>query len=404
MKSTIFDPFLGASGDMIVAALIDLGAPVEPVKNSMERVANVRVEVKKVKKCGVSATKVHVKSNLDQSRFYIDVIEIIDKSDLGDRVARDVLAIFEIIADAESNVHGVQKDELIFHELGSGDAIADVVGACVAFHELGLNESTISSTPVSVGGGFVDTKHGRLPVPAPATMHILSKSGLISRGGPFHEELLTPTGAAILSHFVEDYDQFLPSVRIKKVGYGAGELDLELPNVLRIVSGEVEDALLREEIDVVETDVDDVTGEVLGDLIAELMDAGAKDVCIVPAMMKKGRSGHIIQAITKPIDSQRIARKIMEETGSIGIRILPIKHRLIAVREKRSVRVDIKGIKRKVDVKIATDTNGNLLNIAAEFDEAKKIARELDVPVRETMRMAEEVARREWNEEHGKIS
>jgi len=193
------------------------------------------------------------------------------------------------------------------------------------------------------------------------------------RGGPVQEELLTPTGGAILAHFVQKCDEFFPQMCAEKIGYGAGSKDLDVPNVLR---GEVEDALVFDQIEVLETNVDDVSGEVLGNLIDELIGLGARDVAVIPAMMKKGRPGHIIQVIAKSEDVDVLARKIVQETGSLGVRVT----------------IDIAGKNRKVGVKIATDTQGNILNISAEFDDCKKVAKEIGVPVREVIRKAEEIA------------
>ncbi|MDY6965860.1 MAG: nickel pincer cofactor biosynthesis protein LarC [Halobacteriota archaeon] len=398
MKAIVFDPFCGASGDMIIGSLLDIGADHDKVKSAMENVddgiKNVRIE--SVKKSGISATKVDVICDDKGHRMLKDVVKIVEDSGLDDAVIEDSKAIFEKIAEAESKVHDVTIDKLIFHEVGAADAIADVVGSSVAFHDLGVKNHSVYCTPISTGGGFVECSHGRLPVPAPATLEILSNSGLKSKGGPIDKELLSPTGAAILSHFVEVCDDFFPQMKIEKVGYGAGSYDLTIPNVLRTVLGEVDDALQRDEIEVLETNVDDVTGEILGELIDQLIKLGAKDVAVVPATMKKGRSGYIIKVITKSIDTPIIIRKIIEETGSLGVRVMPIKHRLIAQREITSVTIDIGGVEKEVMVKIATDTKDRLLNISAEFDDAKRVARELNLPVREIIRRAEEVARREF--------
>ncbi len=185
-------------------------------------------------------------------------------------------------------------------------------------------------------------------------------------------------------------------MKTERIGYGAGSRDLFIPNVLRIISGEVDDALIQDRIEILETNVDDVTGQVLGNLIDELLDAGALDVSVIPATMKKGRSGHIIQVITKPENSTVLSRKIMEETGSLGIRIIPVKHRLIAEREINEVELMIDGKKFPVAVKIARDLRGVLLNISAEFDDCKITALESGIPVRDVIRLAEEKARKSF--------
>lgn len=396
MKAIVFDPFCGASGDMIIGALLELGADFGKVKDAIECTGfgDVKVDCKKVKKCDILATKVNVTTDDQGGRRVKDIKEIIEKTALEDFIIKDAISIFKKIADAESKIHGVAEDQLIFHEVGAKDAIADIIGACVAFYDLGLKGCKVYSTPVSMGSGLIDCVHGKLPVPAPATLQILLDSKMLTRGGPVDKELLTPTGAAILSHFVESYCEFFPRIKIEKVGYGAGLQDFDVPNVLRAVIGEVDDALVKEQIEVLETNVDDVTGEVLGNLIDRLISLGAKDVCVIPATMKKGRSGHIIQVISESKDTSKIARKIMEETGSLGVRIMPTKHRLIALRRLDSVTINIDGVNREVNVKIATDTNGELLGVSTEFEDAKRVAKEFSVPVKDIMRKAEEAARK----------
>jgi pyridinium-3,5-bisthiocarboxylic acid mononucleotide nickel chelatase len=334
-----------------------------------------------------------VETKEEGSRSYAEIIAHIESLNLEQEIKKGALAIFRIMAEAESKVHGEGLESLHFHELGQEDAIADVIGACAAFHSLGFHNCKILCTPIAVGSGYVDLRHGKFPVPAPATFEILKSSNLIWHSGPVEHELLTPTGAAILAHFAEQAKSF-PQMTINKIGYGAGYKDLEIPNVLRTIEGEISDALIEDDIEMIETNVDNVTGEVLGNLIENLLNAGAKDVCVIPATMKKGRSGHIIQAIAKPEDSQKLARKIIEETGSLGVRIIPVKHRLIAARNMDSVKIIVKGMKYRVPVKIARDANGALLNISAEFEDCKKISNAAGVPVKEVMRGAEEEARK----------
>lgn len=391
MKVVVFNPSSGASGDMIVGSLLDLGADHEIVKSAMESFST-SVSIGKTKKRGISATKVNVESSKEH-RAYDKVVKIVDGSGLDRDVIENSLKIFELIADAESTVHDTAKEDMIFHEIGADDAIADVVGSCAAFRDLNLDKYKIYSTQISVGGGFVETSHGNLPVPAPATLEILRNSSLLYQGGPAKAELLTPTGAAILAHLVDASYTYFPPIVSEAIGYGAGDLDLSIPNVLRVISGYYE-SLKTDEIEVLETNVDDVTGEVLGNLIDELLKEGARDVAIIPCMMKKGRSGHIIQALSKPNDTYRVARKIIEETGSLGVRVMPTKHRLITNRSKSTVKFDIGGEPVEIGVKISTDTNGNLLNTSAEFDDAKRIAAETGIPLREIIRCAEETA---WN-------
>jgi len=389
MKAILFDPFSGASGDMIIGALIDMGASVSRVKEAIKLAACVDVEISKTRKKGISASSVRVNTKKEESHRFAELIERVKSLALDTDIISDAEAVFNILARAEAKVHGAAISNLHFHELGQEDAIADIVGACTAFHDLGLKECRIYCTPISAGAGFVEFSHGKFPIPAPAALEILKEYSLPWQSGPVEGELLTPTGAALLAHFVNEKES-CPQMRTEHIGYGAGSSDPPIPNVLRIISGEIDDALISDRIEMLETNVDDVTGQVLGNLIDLLLEAGARDVSIIPATMKKGRSGHIIQVIAKPEDSQKLARRIIEETGSLGVRIIPVKHRFIAQREMGEVKLAIKGREFGVSIKIARDLRGVLLNISAEFEDCKKVSRESGISVRDVIRLAEE--------------
>jgi uncharacterized protein (TIGR00299 family) protein len=394
MKALVFEPFSGASGDMIIGSLLDLGANESKIADAIS-VFHLELEVKEVEKRGIVAKKVTFISERGKSaesarkvQSYKDIVRRIENSGLSNEIIQNSLSVFEMIANAEAKVHGAQKESLTFHEIGALDTIGDLVGSVIAV--LDIHPDIIISTPISVGSGFVDTEHGILPVPAPATVEILKDSSLLYQGGPFASasELLTPTGAAILAHFVHRSDPFLPQMRIEKTGYGAGSKDLPLPNVLRVSLGEIGD-LFRDDVEVLETNVDNVTGEVLGNLIEVLMTEGAKDVTIVPALMKKGRTGYIIKVITASPDASRIAYRIMEETGSLGVRVMQVKHRFVADREEKKVKVRIKGVEKEIGVKIGKDARGHVLNVAAEFEDVKRVAKELKMPLKEVTKIVE---------------
>lgn len=395
MKALVFEPFSGASGDMIIGSLLDLGVKELKIADAIS-VFNLEMEVKEVEKRGIVAKKVAFVSKSEESakrarplRSYTDIVRTIEHSGLSEEIIQNSLSVFERIADAEAKVHGEQKESLTFHEIGAWDTIGDLIGSAIAFQE--IRPEVVVSTPISVGSGFVDCEHGLLPVPAPATVEILKDTSLLYQGGPFASasELLTPTGAALLAHFVQRSEPFLPQMRIEKAGYGAGSQDLPMPNVLRASLGELA-GLSRDNIEVLETNVDNVTGEVLGNLIEVLMaEEGAKDVAIAPVLMKKGRTGHIIKVITAPQDAARIAHRIMEETGSLGVRVMQVKHRFVADREEKKVKVRIKGVEKEVRVKIGRDAKGNVLNVAAEFEDVKRIANELKLPLKDVMKIVE---------------
>jgi uncharacterized protein (TIGR00299 family) protein len=394
MKALVFEPFSGASGDMIIGSLLDLGVNESKIADAVS-VFNLELDVKEIEKRGIVAKKVEFVSKTEKSaegtrnvRSYRDIVRTIEQSGLNEEIIKNALSAFERMAHAEANVHGDPKDRLTFHEIGALDTIGDLVGSAVAF--LDLHTDIVISTPISVGSGFVNTEHGLFPVPAPATVEILKATSLLYQGGPFESasELLTPTGAALLAHFVQRSELFLPQIRIEKTGYGAGSRDLPMPNVLRASLGEVE-GLSRDAIEVLETNVDNVTGELLGNLIEVLMAEGAKDVAVSPVLMKKGRTGYIVKVITVPQDAARIAYKLMEETGSLGVRVMQVKHRFIDDREEKKVKVRIKGVEKEVGVKIGRDAQGTVLNVAAEFEDVKRVANELKMPLKDVMKIVE---------------
>jgi len=388
MTILAFEPFSGASGDMLTGCLIDLGADASAVRENMEA-AGVEVQICQVQKSGIRAVRVNVIAH-DGSRSYLELIDAIQSCGINSSILADASAIFGILAEAEAAVHGVHTDELVFHHVGAQDAVADVIGACTAVSHLQVN--SVFTAPICVGGGSVETDHGHLPVPAPATAAILSKYHLITRGGPVEGELLTPTGAAILAFFTGISDVFLPQMTIERVGYGAGSRNYLHANVLRATLGQVNEELLLDDVQVLETNVDDVTGEVLGSLIEGLLEIGALDVAIIPTTGKKSRTGHIIQVIARPAESHRLAKMIIKETGSLGVRITPTHHRIKTMRRFEPVTVRIGNESHAINVKVATDQHGTILNVAAEFDDATALAKKLKIPVKRVMRMAEQEA------------
>ena len=399
MKSIIFEPFSGAAGDMILGALIDLGASESFIRKYIEPLANVSFQSRKTLKNGISATDVQIiESSPNNTRSFFEICEIISNSDLPEEVKKNAAAIFKIIAEAESAVHGMPLETLHFHETGQDDAIADVVGACLAFFDLKSKSETnfdkIYCDEINVGGGFTKCCHGTLPVPAPATLEILKRSKLVfySQG---ERELLTPTGAAVLSYFASP----LPDRILRKaesIGYGAGDADTEIPNVLRVSYAEERiqtEPLKRETIEVLETNVDDVTGEVLGYLIENLMEMGALDVAVIPIYMKKGRPAHLIKVVSKPEDSEKLARQIIKETGSLGVRVAPSRHRVSVEREIIPTDVEISGKIYQIPLKIARFPEGEIVQISAEYEICRQISKETGNPLKEIIKKSEQTGR-----------
>lgn len=385
MKALLFDPYSGASGDMIMGCLLDLGADRAAVEDAVKSVG-CSLEVSEVQKSHIRATRAKVISdkryhNLDEA------VSILRGSSL-DPPARDMaLKAMDALAVAEGRVHGLQKEHARFHEIGALDALADIAGSCAAFISLDVKAFSL---PISVGGGTVPSSHGLLPVPGPAAMEILRTHDMPWRGGPVDQELLTPTGAAIMSVLVEKFIDHYPLIRAESVGYGVGSRDLEIPNLLRAVLGQASHVhLTPDRIVQLETNVDDVTGEVLGNLVELLISAGALDVSIAPAVMKKGRPGHLIRAIARQDDIEDLARLIMIETGSLGVRVFPSVHRYVAERESRELRLKIGGREYPFNVKISR-LGSEILNVKPEYEDCKKIASEAGMPLRSVIMKAEE--------------
>jgi uncharacterized protein (TIGR00299 family) protein len=301
-------------------------------------------------------------------RTYPEVIDIVEGMDLPASVAEDATAIFEILGEAEASVHGTDLSETHFHEVGADDAIADVVGAALLLDDLDVDR--VVTTPVYAGGGTVSMSHGEYPVPAPAVVEIAERADWLLRGGPVDAELLTPTGAAILAHAAEGREH-VPPVDVGSSGYGAGDRTFEdRPNVLRALVGEREGRLVPDDVAVLETNLDDAAPEVLGGLQETLADAGARDITILPTTMKKSRPGHLVKVIARPEDAERVARRLAEETGTLGVRQAGATHRWIAERSFETARIEVDGEAHEVAVKVASDDAGDVYDVSAEYDDA----------------------------------
>ncbi|WP_148415193.1 nickel pincer cofactor biosynthesis protein LarC [Haloferax sp. KTX1] len=319
-------------------------------------------------------------------RTFPEVVDLVESMDLPAGVVEDATAIFRVLGEAEAEVHGTDLDATHFHEVGADDAVADVVGVCLLLDDLDVDR--VVTGPVAVGGGEAEMSHGTYPVPAPAVVNIAAAADWSVRGGPVESELLTPTGAAILAHLAEGVET-LPSMSVESSGYGAGGRGFpDHPNVLRAVVGDGGSRLVRDDISVLETNLDDATPEVLGGLQETLTDAGARDVTIVPTTMKKSRPGHLVKAVVKPEDAERVAYRLAVETGTLGVREHGAGHRWTARREFETATLDIDGDDYEVSVKVGSDADGVVYDRSAEYDDALAVAKETGLPVREVMRRA----------------
>ncbi len=332
-------------------------------------------------------------------RSYPEVVALVESLGLSAPVESVALDAFERLGRAEASVHGTDLEEIHFHEVGADDAIADVVGAALLVNDLAPDR--VVTTPVATGGGDVEMDHGVYPVPAPATTEVAAGADLSVIGGPVDRELFTPTGAAILAAVAEGVDR-LPALDVETVGYGAGDATFENhPNVLRVFLGDGGESvdraregtdpaeLVRDDIAVLETNLDDAAPEALGGLQETLADAGARDVTVVPTTMKKSRPGHLVKVICKPEDAEAVAERLARETGTLGVRRAAASHRWIAERSFETVTLTVNGTDHEVGVKIAATADGDVYDVSAEYDDAAAVAEATDLPIRAVLRRAE---------------
>ena len=384
----IIDPqSSGIAGNMIIGALVDLGADSNKLKEIMERSAHefggVKVTFEKQSKKSIDSTFCHVEMlNRDKTLHFKEFISKINEIDLDENVKSKSIKVFERIAKAEAKVHGKSLDEVHFHEVGASDAVADVIGSIYAYYELGLDSEKIIGLPIAVGGGRIKTAHGTIPVPAPAVVEILK--GLNFVGGPVEDELATPTGCAIYAEICDEIKEFIPLVSPQKVGYGAGRKDFDHPNVLRIIKSN--EIAKNDEIDVIETNIDHLTGEEIGYLFDKIMSCGASDVSITPTIMKKNRQGSILKVISRKENRENIIEAIFKETGSLGIRIAPNIHRGIAKREFITKEFEIEGKTYEVTFKIGY-VNGKKISERPEYEDLKRIAQDSGIALRKIKEM-----------------
>jgi uncharacterized protein (TIGR00299 family) protein len=388
MRILIFDPFHGAAGDMITAALLDCGADRPLVLRAMKAVV-AEPGISVVTRAGIRATRIETHAT-PVHRTFAEVMQRIDTA--AGEVPAPALSmarrVFERIRAAEEEVHGTHAH---FHEVGADDAIADIIGACTALHSLSIDGVVV--LPITTGHGTATGSHGTFPIPAPATALILKAAGLTAGPGSHMGELCTPTGAALLAEFATLTVPGPVAYTIITVGYGAGTRDPQhAPNVLRVMVVEPAAApgdLAGDTVDLLETNVDDVSGEVIAHALTRFMEAGARDASAMPVIMKKGRPGYIIRVISAKETSAALAGLMARELGTLGIRCIPAVHRFIAERTLVEIAVTICGQTRTVPVKCGW-MQGEIYTLKAEFDPARDWACELGIPVRDVLRAIED--------------
>jgi uncharacterized protein (TIGR00299 family) protein len=383
MKTLYFDCFAGASGDMILGALVAAGVSPQELKDqlSLLNVQGYALDFETVNRSGISATYARVQTAPEHGHRHLsDILKIIYGSRLSETVKDRAAKIFSRLAEAEARVHNEPIERIHFHEVGALDAIIDVVGAAICFDLLGI-EHFISSA-LHVGSGMVEMAHGRFPVPPPAVTELL-------KGAPFYStdikgELLTPTGAAIITTVCSEFGA-LPQLKLEHTGYGAGTREYEkFPNVLRVLIGETVDVQRDDaKLWMLETNVDDMSPQIFGHVMERAFELGALDCYFTPIQMKKNRPGVLLSILCGEDEREKFMGLLFSETTTLGIRSYPVDRRAL---ERHTVRVET--LYGPIDVKVAA-LNGHLVKEMPEYEQCRQAARKANVP----LRMVEEAVR-----------
>ena len=372
-----FDCFSGASGDMLVGSLLDAGLSLDTLNEELQllAVAGYRLTAEKRQQHALAGTKFSVNVNLDEQphRHLSDIEKILRESRLPATDIERCMAIFLRLARAEAKVHGSTIDHVHFHEVGAVDSIVDVVGFVVGLRLLGVEQ--VFASPLTLGGGFIDVAHGRLPVPVPATLEILSEAGAPTRPSEATTELVTPTGAAILSELAEFRR---PALSVQRAGYGFGSKELPWVNAIRVWLGELDAGEGQGTYDTVvelACNLDDATGEQLGYTMERLLDAGALDVWFTPIQMKKNRPATMLSVLVRPEQQDAINRLLLTETSTLGVR-RQVWQRETAQRERVVVSTPWGNVHLKQKI-----IDGQIVGAAPEYEDCATLARDAGVPL-----------------------
>jgi len=382
MKIAYFDCFSGISGDMTVGALLDAGLKIETLEKELKKLGlyGYQLEVNKVVKKGISATqfKVRIKEEGVERRFK-DILTILEKSKLDEEIKKETKKIFFNIARAESKIHRKDLDKIHFHEIGGLDSIIDITSAVIGIKTLGIEE--IYSSALPVGKGFVKCAHGVIPVPAPATLELLKNIPTYSGG--IESEMITPTGAGIIGTLAKSFRE-RPLMKIERTGYGAGEKEFTIPNLLRVSIGEKilkdehsKDGYVSDEAVLIETNIDDMNPEFYDYIMEKLFSQGALDVFLTPIQMKKNRPAHMFSIVVYEQNLKEILEVLFSESTTLGVRIREIKRLRLA---QQNFIAETKYGKIRVKVGIF---KGDIKNVAPEYEDCKKIAKQHQVPLKE---------------------
>jgi uncharacterized protein (TIGR00299 family) protein len=393
MRIAYFDCFAGASGDMILGALVDAGLEPDALKAQLAglHLTHYDIQAQAVNKKGIGGSQVLVAVDQDHhhhhQRHLSDIQEIIEKSDLTPSVQQKSIQIFTRLAQAEAKVHRTNIENIHFHEVGAVDAIIDVVGAVSGLQLLKIE--AVFCSPLHVGTGTVECAHGTLPVPAPATAELIKGFPVYSTG--VAGELLTPTGAAILTTLATDFGP-MPAMKIGTIGYGAGTAEPSIPNLLRVVIGEAAQEVAEydmEQAAVIETNIDDMTPQIYDHLIQRLLQLGVLDVFLTRVQMKKNRPGTLVTVICPPDMVGEVSDMLMRETTTIGLR-WRIDNRIKAQRVIKEIRTTYGTVRIKV-----ARVGDKIMNISPEYEDCKRLAIERNVPLKDVMAAAQSAAMQE---------
>jgi pyridinium-3,5-bisthiocarboxylic acid mononucleotide nickel chelatase len=382
MKLAYFDCFSGISGDMVLGALVDAGVDLAALEADLRRLAlpGWKISAEKVKRGALFATQVKVEAQEHHHhRGLTEILRLIESAGLAPRAADRAARIFRSLGEAEAKVHQISVEKVHFHEVGAVDAIVDIAGAAIGFELLGVDGFSCSS--LDVGAGRVQTQHGLLPVPAPATAELLRDVPTFSSG--IEKELVTPTGAAIATTLATQYAS-MPPMRVQAIGYGAGSADLaQQPNVLRLFVGEAveQEAAGRwdEPVAVIEANLDDMSPQIYGYFVDRALAAGALDVFSSAVQMKKNRPGQLVTLLAKPADASGLIDLLFRETTTIGVRVHEARRRTLE-REMIRVATPLGEVRMKI-----SRMNGTVLNAAPEYEDCQRIALEKGVPLKQVM-------------------
>jgi len=371
---------------MILGALLDAGLPLDDLRRALGSLAVDRnvVSTEQVTRAGVSATKLHVRSGEPTGELHhahrslAEIERLIDGSALSTAGKCRATSLFGRLAEAEAAIHATSVDKVHLHEVGALDSIIDIVGSVYALEALGIAQ--IAASPLNVGGGTIRTAHGVYPVPAPATARLLRGASIYA--GPQQAELVTPTGALLVTEYAQSYGA-VPAMRLQRVGYGAGSRDFpDSPNVLRVLIGEADTAAPAQRVVVIEAEIDDMNPQIFGILIDRLMAGGALDVFYTSIQMKKNRPGTLLSIVAPPGVRERLVSIVFRETTTIGVRYTEMDRECLD-RETTSVDTPFGTVRIKV-----ARRNGEVANVSPEFDDCARVAAESGRPVKEVQAVA----------------